>query len=206
MGQYYVVVNKTKKEYLNPHVFGDGVKAWEIVANHSTVQALGILLIRSDEGGGGDLQEQREDNPQIVGRWADDQLVIIGDYDSSDLYAEVHGDRRTEESDENGPIWEKYDSGYIDISYHVLDMMYKERIVERKFIEEELKFRKEHGYQTEATALNQILTGVSLPPLPPKESRMPKQEPKKEPKPEIEPEEKKEQWYVESLPKGENQA
>ena len=29
MGQYYVIANLDKKEFLNPHKFGDGVKLME---------------------------------------------------------------------------------------------------------------------------------------------------------------------------------
>jgi hypothetical protein len=80
MGQYYLVINKTKKQYLSPHVFGDGAKACELLGG-DTLNGLGILLIKSNEGGGGDLP----DNP-LNGQWAGDEIVIIGDYDSSELY------------------------------------------------------------------------------------------------------------------------
>lgn len=84
MGQYYIAVNKTKKQFLYPHAFDDGLKAWEIVANGSMLKALGYLLVKSDGGGSGDLHEN-----QLVGYWAGDEIVIIGDYDSSKLYEEA---------------------------------------------------------------------------------------------------------------------
>lgn len=102
MGQYYSLVNKTKKQYLYSHVFNDGLKAWEIVANGRMLKALGYLLVKSDGGGGGDLQE----NP-LVGYWAGDEILLIGDYDSSKLYQEA-------------------DETYTDISTTVLSAMQNE--------------------------------------------------------------------------------
>jgi hypothetical protein len=110
MGQYYLIVNKTKKEYLYPHVFDDGLKACEILYNGNTLKGLGVLLLKSDSGGGGDLSSQNDDNNKIVGRWVDDEIVIIGDYDSSGLYAEA-------------------DENYTDISLHVIALLEAEGIL-----------------------------------------------------------------------------
>jgi hypothetical protein len=85
MGQYFLIVNKTKKQYLYPHAFNDGLKAWELVASGNMLKALGYLLVKSDGSGGGDLRE----NP-LVGYWAGDEIIITGDYDSSKLYQEAH--------------------------------------------------------------------------------------------------------------------
>jgi hypothetical protein len=83
MGQYYVIVNVDKKEFIDPSRFMEsGIKAWEIAACGAAQQGLGILLTKSDEGGGGDLQENH-----ITGRWAGDRIWIVGDYDSSGLYS-----------------------------------------------------------------------------------------------------------------------
>lgn len=84
MGQYYLVVNKTKKQYLDPHAFHDGAKAIEIIMNAGILKGLGYLLVTSDGSGGGDLKE----NP-LVGYWAGDEIIIVGDYDSSVLYQDA---------------------------------------------------------------------------------------------------------------------
>ena len=86
MGQYWVVVNLDKKEFVSPHKLGCGLKLWEQVANHpSTGTALLILCAAMPEPrGGGDLEE----NP-IIGHWAGDRIAIVGDYaEDSDLPAE----------------------------------------------------------------------------------------------------------------------
>ena len=82
MGQYWKPVNLTKREFINPHRLASGLKLWEILANDHVGKALVVLTAAMPEPrGGGDLQE----NPTI-GRWAGDQIAIIGDYaEDSDL-------------------------------------------------------------------------------------------------------------------------
>lgn len=85
MGQYFLVVNKTKKEYLYPHIFDDGLKLLEFgCSSDGTMTALALLLRQSSEGGGGDFDEP-EKFP-IVGSWAGDSITIVGDYDESELF------------------------------------------------------------------------------------------------------------------------
>jgi hypothetical protein len=77
MGQYWLPVNLTKKEFIDPHKLGSGLKLWEQIANHpGTGTALLILCANMVERrGGGDLGEH-----PAVGRWAGDRIAIIGDY------------------------------------------------------------------------------------------------------------------------------
>ena len=76
MGQYWKPVNLTKREFINPHRLASGLKLWEILSNDHVGKALVVLTAAMPEPrGGGDLQE----NPTI-GRWAGDQIAIIGDY------------------------------------------------------------------------------------------------------------------------------
>lgn len=77
MGQYYKVVNTTKKQVLEPHSFGSGAKLMEFSSDgRSIMQGLAILLADGNGRGGGDL---KSDNP-LVGSWAGDSIVIAGDY------------------------------------------------------------------------------------------------------------------------------
>lgn len=119
MGQYFLTVNKTKKQYLCPHAFQDGAKAWEIVANGGMLKGLGYLLTTSDGGGGGDLKQ----NP-FVGYWAGDEIILVGDYDSSKLYGEAA-------------------DTYTDISSSVITAMLKEDGGECIFHPEIIKDMKE---------------------------------------------------------------
>lgn len=83
MGQYYKVVNKTKKEFLDPHSFGHGAKLMEFVCDaEGMLQSLAILLAEGNGRGGGDFSS---DNP-LIGSWSGDEITIVGDYADSGLY------------------------------------------------------------------------------------------------------------------------
>jgi len=87
MGQYFVMVNKDKKQYLYPRTFGDGLKLLEFGCSaEGTLTALTLLLRQSNEGGGGDYNG----DDKIVGSWAGNRIVIVGDYDKSLLYFLAH--------------------------------------------------------------------------------------------------------------------
>lgn len=87
MGQYWLPVNLTKREYIDPHKLGSGLKLWEQVANEGVGRALIILLANFKERrGGGDLCYKNGEpggegaiNP-VIGRWAGDEVTLVGDY------------------------------------------------------------------------------------------------------------------------------
>ncbi|TXH15398.1 MAG: hypothetical protein E6R03_07265 [Hyphomicrobiaceae bacterium] len=76
MGQYHKVFNLTKREFLNPHKLGNGLKLLEWGGPGGVPDALVVLLACSSGRGGGDYQSDSE----MVGRWAGDQIAVIGDY------------------------------------------------------------------------------------------------------------------------------
>lgn len=97
MGQYHIVVNLDKKEFLLPHDLGDGLKLIEQVMSKpgGTTSALWMLLAVSNGRGGGDFdlpsfkknektgnfEAVREYPPiEFIGRWGGDRIAIIGDY------------------------------------------------------------------------------------------------------------------------------
>ena len=74
MGEYFVIANHSKKEYLHPHRFGDGLKFFELVAaSAGTLAGLGHLLQSCLD----------EDKGPIRGRWVGDTVAIVGDYSQS---------------------------------------------------------------------------------------------------------------------------
>lgn len=114
MGQYHYPVNWDRKEYLDPHTFGDGIKLLEFGSSACGVlTGLAVLLASSNQGGargGGDLHpwhggigyEGRENTvivneryeqalmDHVVGRWATDRISILGDYhEASEIPADV---------------------------------------------------------------------------------------------------------------------
>ena len=113
MGQYFIVVNLDKKEFIHPHSFNDGLKLLEFgCSRNGTLTALTLLLRKSSDGGGGDIEEQTP----IVGSWAGDRIAIIGDYDASKLY---------DEAQEN----------YKDVSQDALFAMLQDRWIKQDFLE-----------------------------------------------------------------------
>jgi len=114
MGQYWLPVNLDKREFVNPHKLGAGLKLWEQLVNHPGTGAALIILTAAmpEPRGGGDLDLEKnwhgperfpkhgaepgpmpEDYPAVakrtIGRWAGDRIALVGDYaHDSDLPAE----------------------------------------------------------------------------------------------------------------------
>jgi hypothetical protein len=107
MGQYYYVVNLTKKQFIDPSAFNDLLKLCEFVPyGKGTMMALGVLLCSGNGQGGGDIlsnafvKEEKKYikkeittypdvskfNSPLFGSWAGDQIVIAGDYDEHGKY------------------------------------------------------------------------------------------------------------------------
>lgn len=78
MGQYHHLVNIDKKEVVNPHGLGLGLKQYEHTAVNSggsLADAMYILMMTSPARGGGDFPQT-----DISGRWAGDRVLVLGDY------------------------------------------------------------------------------------------------------------------------------
>jgi hypothetical protein len=101
VGQYYKVMNIDKKQFINPHKLGDGLKLMEFgMSSHGTMTALALLLSDGNGRGGGDCRS----NEEIIGSWAGDRIVIGGDYADPDKfgYDGVLYDKCHDREDENG--------------------------------------------------------------------------------------------------------
>lgn len=81
MGQYYLIVNLDKQQFVHPHAFGDGMKLMEFgLSGCGAMSALAVLLADGNGRGGGDLHCDDRDADKIVGSWAGDRIVVAGDY------------------------------------------------------------------------------------------------------------------------------
>ena len=90
MGQYFIPINTTKKEYVRSWDIGGGAKLWEWCVN-SEAGIFPYLLRKSNEGGGGDINLE---HPRFAGRWAGDEVCLVGDYDESRLYEKAISEYR----------------------------------------------------------------------------------------------------------------
>ena len=79
MGQYFLAVNCDKREFIHAHAFGDGLKFYEMCGSSDGVLAgLAHLLCQTNDP---------THKSAIVGSWAQNNITLVGDYDSSGLYA-----------------------------------------------------------------------------------------------------------------------
>ena len=81
MGQYHILVNIDKQEWVDPHGLGLGSKQWEgqVGSEGSLADAMYVLTMTSPDSGGGDLPFT-----EISGRWCGDRVLIVGDYTKPD--------------------------------------------------------------------------------------------------------------------------
>ena len=106
MGQYHILVNLDKREYVVPHALGLGLKQREHngAFNGTLADALYFLTMTSPARGGGDYPQV-----SISGRWAGDRCVVLGDYTededirgyiaAGDLYGRIMENARGEWAD-----------------------------------------------------------------------------------------------------------
>lgn len=111
MGQYYLMVNTTKKEYLSPRDFQDGAKFIDFSQSlDGSMMALAILLASSGEG---DFDIETES--PYVGRWAGDKIVIAGDYAHSGKHI-PNKEKMKRSKNYIGNLYNYAERNYIDIS------------------------------------------------------------------------------------------
>jgi hypothetical protein len=77
MGQYHILVNLDKREFVSPHGLGLGSKQREHngAFDGTLADALYFLTMTSPARGGGDYPQT-----EISGRWAGDRCIVLGDY------------------------------------------------------------------------------------------------------------------------------
>lgn len=77
MGQYHILVNLDKREIVNPHNIGLGLKQYEHTGIEGSLSdAMYLLVMSSPASGGGDFPEIEG----MSGRWCGDRVVVLGDY------------------------------------------------------------------------------------------------------------------------------
>ena len=81
MGQYHVLINLDKKEFVHPHKLGLGLKQREHSFTEGSIgDAIYILLSLDNGKGGGDMNSPWHTDNGYFGRWVGDHVAVIGDY------------------------------------------------------------------------------------------------------------------------------
>lgn len=153
MGQYYLVCNLTKEQFIHPHKFGDGMKLMEFVMSaRGVMTALGILLASGNGRGGGDIAEPKEKG--IVGSWAGDRIVIAGDYGDPGKFVtkELSVCARKTFVLKNGTKMEELPNLYevahlvfTDVSERVMEALLRDGYFEDTVVAELEEFVRNHG-------------------------------------------------------------
>jgi hypothetical protein len=88
--QHHVIINLDKRQFLEPHDFGDQATLTEFGNQaQGTMTALAVLLARDNGFGAGDLQLPHEmPDRALIGSWAGDRLAIVGDFAPSPALTE----------------------------------------------------------------------------------------------------------------------
>lgn len=139
MGQYYMVANVDRKEFLHPHKFGEGIKLMEFgCSSPGTMLGLAILLADGNGRGGGDLHVEDD----VIGSWTGDRIVIAGDYadkgrfvDDADAKAWAKENPEEVKEGETPNLYAVLDLTYEDISEKVLDALAQDDYVREAFVE-----------------------------------------------------------------------
>lgn len=118
MGQYFIIVNLTKGEYVQSR---GAMKLREIAMDPFMAHVLFGLLAHGNGRGGGDFVDHED-----VGRWEGDRIVIAGDYGDDELYirdaAEALGLEVTED-DLNMNLYNYMVEHGVDVSQQAYEMV-----------------------------------------------------------------------------------
>lgn len=152
MGQYYRIVNLDKKEWLNPHRFGDGAKLLEFGDSATgTMLGLAVLLADGNGRGGGDLDE-RNDDAGLIGSWAGDRIVIAGDYADEGRYEQEAAGQNLYATVKPGSALVLPTQRWTDISDRVLRVLAGDGHV-RRDLRDRLRQRRAGGHLADALPL-----------------------------------------------------
>jgi hypothetical protein len=90
----YILVNLTKKEFIDPQHLGDKYNPKQFLEKGSTLGQALLLLVTSqpEKRGYGDLRLTDPLRP-VIGRWAGDEVILIGEYAKDDDYSPRGGAR-----------------------------------------------------------------------------------------------------------------
>lgn len=122
MGQSYVIVNLDRREYLNPHKFGNGRNLIEFAPSGDGVMfGLGVLLADGNEDIHTNVYIESVNSTEaeihpLFGAWAGDRIVIAGSYADEGKYVPLVWKPQTVPNNLFNYALNEPESGYKDIS------------------------------------------------------------------------------------------
>lgn len=76
-GEFHVIVNLDRNEYLDPSVFGDSSEFHGLFGGRFGGVAAMAMLLKTSRPGADD---------QVVGRWIGDRVMVLGEYSDPELF------------------------------------------------------------------------------------------------------------------------
>ena len=107
MGQYFITINKTKKEYIDTYTFGDGAKFLEFMSSDMGMKEATMMLLTNagDKTMIKDFTGQGTDDVLYMGHWASDSIEVLGDYaEEGNLWEEIQ-DEKTKWKNISAPVY-----------------------------------------------------------------------------------------------------
>jgi len=107
MGQYFITINKTKKEYIDTYTFGDGAKFLEFMSSDMGMKEATMMLLTNagDKTMIKDFTGQGTDDVLYMGHWASDSIEVLGDYaEEGNLWEEIQ-DEKTKWKNISVPVY-----------------------------------------------------------------------------------------------------
>lgn len=80
--EFHIIVNLDKNEYLEPSVFGDSPVFHGLFGGSFGGVAAMAMLLKAPRPGSDD---------QVVGRWIDDRVIVLGEYSDPELFDSTIG-------------------------------------------------------------------------------------------------------------------
>jgi len=78
MGQYFIIVNLEKREYIHPHDLKRGAKLLELSKDPIIYSLMSYLQVKN-----------KPKTISHVGSWANDKILFIGDSEDSSFFKQV---------------------------------------------------------------------------------------------------------------------
>lgn len=85
MGQYFKIVNRTKRQYLEPFSMRSSEKFPSLMGAEEMTRSICWLVCTSSNPRWLELKNRNERTKRLVGSWSGDSIEIIGDYAEEDL-------------------------------------------------------------------------------------------------------------------------